>query len=136
MQDLVAKWEDYIKCQEDDLADYQHDLDILYDPFQGLSKMQQRGLFATSQPGGFGNQPGGFGSQPGSFGNQPGGFGNQPGGFGTGSGMDRPYAQSAFAPAPSQVVGGYRQSSPMPMQKPFEQSFQPFSRNSDFLSFY
>ena len=34
----MKKWDDYIKQQEDDLNDYESDLNALYLPFDGLNR--------------------------------------------------------------------------------------------------
>lgn len=43
LSDVVDKWNDHIKIQEEDLFDYEKDLEVIYEPFKGL-----QGLFRGS----------------------------------------------------------------------------------------
>lgn len=43
LSDVVNKWDEHIKIQEEDLFDYEKDLDIIYEPFKGLQKLIRGG---------------------------------------------------------------------------------------------
>ena len=40
---MVNKWDEHIKIQEEDLFDYEKDLDIIYEPFKGLQELIRGG---------------------------------------------------------------------------------------------
>ena len=44
LTDVVEKWEDHIKMQNEDLYDYEKDLEILYSPFPRLQQLYRGGL--------------------------------------------------------------------------------------------
>lgn len=43
LSDVVEKWNEHIKIQEEDLFDYERDLEVIYEPFQGLSQLYKGG---------------------------------------------------------------------------------------------
>lgn len=49
LSDVVEKWNEHIKIQEEDLFDYERDLEIIYEPFKGLQQLYSGGS-AKKQP--------------------------------------------------------------------------------------
>jgi len=43
LSDVVDKWNEHIKIQEEDLFDYEKDLDVIYEPFKGLQEIYRGG---------------------------------------------------------------------------------------------
>lgn len=43
LSDVVEKWNEHIKIQEEDLFDYERDLEIIYEPFKGLQQLYSGG---------------------------------------------------------------------------------------------
>jgi len=43
LSDVVDKWNEHIKIHEEDLFDYEKDLDVIYEPFKGLQEIYRGG---------------------------------------------------------------------------------------------